>query len=57
MLRSIFDLPEAKGVREAVGEVEFGNTAGERCVRAAGFVRDFEAATSKRFLRFVRRDS
>jgi RimJ/RimL family protein N-acetyltransferase len=58
MLRSIFDLPEAEGVSEAVGEVEFGNTAGERCIRAAGFVRDAEAATSERFLRFLsRRDS
>jgi L-amino acid N-acyltransferase YncA len=55
MLRSIFDLPEAKGVNEAVGEVEFGNAAGERCVRAAGFVEDAEAATSERFLRFLSR--
>jgi RimJ/RimL family protein N-acetyltransferase len=58
MLGSIFDLAEAKGVGEAVGEVEFGNTAGERCIRAAGFVRDVEAVTSERFLRFLlHRDS
>jgi RimJ/RimL family protein N-acetyltransferase len=58
MLRSVFDLPEANGVTEVVGEVEFGNTAGEGCIRAAGFVRDSEAASDERFLRFLlRRDS
>jgi hypothetical protein len=55
MLRSVVDRPESEGVEEVVGEVEVGNVAGERCVRAAGFVLQSEDAAGEGFLRFARR--
>jgi RimJ/RimL family protein N-acetyltransferase len=54
ILRSVFDLPQTRGVEELVGEVEVGNSAGERCVRAAGFTR-LNAPSDERFLRFALR--
>jgi RimJ/RimL family protein N-acetyltransferase len=54
ILRSVFDLPQTRGVEEVVGEVEVGNSAGERCVRAAGFT-VLDAPTDEGFLRFALR--
>jgi RimJ/RimL family protein N-acetyltransferase len=54
ILRSVFDLPQTRGVQEVVGEVEVGNSAGEHCARAAGFVL-LDAPTDEGFLHFVLR--
>jgi RimJ/RimL family protein N-acetyltransferase len=54
ILRSLFDLPQTSGVEVLVAEVEMGNSAGERCVRAAGFT-VLGAPTDEGFLRFALR--
>ena len=54
ILRSLFDLPQTRGVEEVVAEVEVRNSAGERCVRAAGFIL-LDAPTDEGFLHFVLR--
>jgi RimJ/RimL family protein N-acetyltransferase len=54
ILRSLLDLPQTRGVEKVVGEVEAGNRAGERCVRAAGFVL-LGSPTDEGFLRFALR--
>jgi GNAT superfamily N-acetyltransferase len=53
ILGSIFDLPEVAGVEEVFGEVEQGDTAGERLVCAAGLVPEARATTDEGFDRFV----
>ena len=55
MLQSLFSIPETRDVDAIVGEVEVGNVASERLVRAAGF--SFEARTEQGFDRFVIRRS
>jgi GNAT superfamily N-acetyltransferase len=38
VIASLFDLPEAKGIRELVAEIEEGNSAARQLVRSSTFV-------------------
>jgi RimJ/RimL family protein N-acetyltransferase len=51
VLQSLFSLAETRSVVEIIGEVEVGNVASERLVRAAGF--SFDARTEQGFDRFA----
>ena len=55
ILRSLFHLPQTGGVDRIIGEVEVGNVAGERCVRAAGFEPCAAVVTHEGFIRFASR--
>lgn len=51
LLRSLFSLQETRDVVAIFGEVEVGNVASERLLRAAGF--SFDARTEQGFNRYV----